>query len=257
MSIIFRLFLGIFLLSSSGFAFYNSKYISISNQVARSKQLIIVSNNIANISTKGYIEENAIMSVSSPRNNPRNSFVQLKSAWQNKAKGPIKHTGRDLDVTLETDGYFILGDINNLRYSSNASMIVNSENILVDINSHLPILDDNLTEIILPENAKSLATDRSGNIYVDQIPIAKFGVIQFADSSKMLKMGTGLYSTKEEGVVLDEYVSIPQALRESNVNTIHATQNMIELQRASESTRAVGSNMDEAEKGLLRVLTSK
>jgi len=91
----------------------NHFLIALSWQTAMRRELDVVSNNVANLSTTGYKGDNSAFSeflmpgahadqFSGP--DRRLSFVQDRSTWHDFTQGPFQATGAPLDVAIDGDG---------------------------------------------------------------------------------------------------------------------------------------------------------
>ena len=91
----------------------NTAYIALSRQMALWKQMNIVSNNMANMNTAGYKQDNALFT-SYINQSPEATgigampmfFTQDYADFQNFAEGAFKDTGNTFDLAIKGDGFF-------------------------------------------------------------------------------------------------------------------------------------------------------
>ena len=93
----------------------NTKYIALSRQMALWKQMDIVSNNMANMNTSGYKQDDAIFA--SYLTQTKNAegfgrvpvyFTQDFGMYKDFKEGAIVHTGNTFDLALQGDAFFAI-----------------------------------------------------------------------------------------------------------------------------------------------------
>jgi flagellar basal-body rod protein FlgF len=118
----------------------NALLVGLSRQMALSRELDIVANNIANIDTTGYKADNAAFSqflTSGASDNEfsgsdrRISFVQDRASWIDLSAGPIERTGNPLDVAIDGKGYLVVQTPRGQRYTRNGAFTVSATGQLV------------------------------------------------------------------------------------------------------------------------------
>lgn len=211
----------------------NATYITLSNQIARKSQLSLVANNVANSNTIGYEADSVLFkNIDVKQTSKRsNSFTSIAGMYKREGSGNLKVTNRTLDLAIGGPGYFKILTPKGERYSLNGTILVNSENVLVNVDG-FPIASRDSQAIFLPIDFQKLDITQDGTIYVDDIILDVVGVFDFNDSNKLVKEGNNLYSSQTRDILLDEYTIISGALRESNVNSAKAMTDMVELQRS-------------------------
>ena len=93
----------------------NALLVGLSRQMALSRELDVVANNIANIDTTGFKADNAAFSrisdaaaratTNSRGKDRRISFVQDRATWIDISQGALERTGNPLDVAIDGKGY--------------------------------------------------------------------------------------------------------------------------------------------------------
>ena len=83
----------------------NTSYITLSNQIARKRQLEAVANNAANTNTIGYEQDDILLrTVDYKQNSKRdNSFVWAETTYRSGEEGALKVTNRPTDVAIGGD----------------------------------------------------------------------------------------------------------------------------------------------------------
>lgn len=235
----------------------NGAYITLSNQIAHKNQLEVISNNLANINTIGFQEDSVIMqhaNLGNSKNN--NSFVNAAATYNSANPGPLKQTGRELDVAIAGDGYFSIQTLRGPRYTLNGAFIINRDNILTNSFGN-PVLsiDSDLLEI--PDQFNSIAIAKNGAIFVDEEEIGTIGVFDFINKNSLLKEGENLLIATEEPIVSEESTIISGMLRSSNVNSPVALSQMVELQRSYGQASNLMGKIHDIEKSSTKLIQPK
>ena len=114
----------------------NTFLVGLSRQVALSRELDVVANNIANINTNGYKADGSLFEEylsSSARSDTggRVSYVRDRGVWHDMGAGPIEHTGNPLDLAIDGDGFFAVQTPRGERYTRNGALHLNATGQLV------------------------------------------------------------------------------------------------------------------------------
>ena len=118
----------------------NALLVGLSRQMALSRELDIVANNIANIDTTGYKADNAAFSqflMPGARDNEfsgndrRISFVQDRASWIDLSPGALERTGGPLDIAIDGNGYLVVQTPRGQRYTRNGALQINATGQLV------------------------------------------------------------------------------------------------------------------------------
>src|ERR1700675_1861251 len=99
-----------------------ASYVALSSQMALTRQLDVVANNLANSSTPAFKGERMIFAefVSQKQAaGAATSFVQDLGTTRDASQGPLAQTGNPLDIGLQGDGYFKVQTPLGMRYTRN------------------------------------------------------------------------------------------------------------------------------------------
>jgi len=126
----------------------NSILAGVSGMKAHQKMIDVAGNNLANLNTTGYkasrvsfaelfsetLREASPSTATVGGTNPMQigSGVSLGAIIKNMSQGSLENTGRDLDMALEGEGYFVLNDGNREVFTRVGSFAVDSQYYLVD-----------------------------------------------------------------------------------------------------------------------------
>jgi flagellar basal-body rod protein FlgF len=225
-------------------------YTALSGAVARVRQLEVIGNNLANINTVGFKQENlsfrsALTAHDVPDaaqgSNPMparwlaqdkimadvaGSFVDLKS-------GSIKQTDNALDFAVQGDGYFLIDAPGGTKLTRNGNFSINSENILVTTDGH-PVQDESGGPVVFARTGK-VEVNEKGEIYVNRIPQGKLALVMPDNEADLFKVGNNLMGLRNaasgQGYQNIEGSIAQGSLESSNVNSIEQMTEMIKVQR--------------------------
>jgi flagellar basal-body rod protein FlgF len=226
----------------------NALLVGLSRQMALSRELDIVANNIANIDTTGYKADNAAFSqflMSGARDNEfsgndrRISFVQDRASWLDLSPGAVQHTGSPLDVAIDGKGYLVVQTPRGQRYTRNGSLAISGSGQLVTsegdqvIGNSGPITFQ-LTDHDVTISPSGIITVREGAGTADsprgQLQIASF------DRPQLLQKDGGSTFMAPNGVNPNPAPQgtrvVQGALERSNVRAIVEMARMIQITRS-------------------------
>jgi len=212
-------------------------------------------NNLANAQTTGFksdFEQFRSMPVFGP-GYPTRVYSMAERPGSDMAMGPIQTTGNDLDVAIQGEGWFAVGaDADgNEAYTRAGDLKISPEGLLRN-SGGAPILG-NAGPITIPP-AEKIEIGGDGTISI--IPLGGEETdIAIVDRIKMVKPNLrdlekhndGLMHTKTGDILeADGDVRLLQgALEGSNVNTVSALVEMIELARSFELQTKVMKSADD------------
>ncbi|KAF8818209.1 Flagellar basal-body rod protein FlgG [Rickettsia endosymbiont of Cardiosporidium cionae] len=240
----------------------NSFYIGLSNQIVKHRQLELIANNVANISTPGYQENNFAYNYvvspaySGPNRLNGNFFVQISGNYFSKRQMHLKTTDRPLDIaTKNYNDYFKLLTPDGPRYTLDGRMLVNNNAVLVNVHGY-PYASVGNSVISLPDVFESISISEDGTIVVDNDPLDKVGVFSFDDINSLVAQGDSMYIGVDE-VVREDYQVISGAFRTSNVNSAISMKDMIEIQRSVSDVNGLISDLNQLDRSLMNKLQIK
>lgn len=134
---------------------FGAIYIGLSGLSAYSQGLQTVSNNVSNLNTSGFKTSDVSFSdVFGTSNNGGLDYgstysgsghgVSINDLTLNFSQGDLRETDRDLDLSVDGNGFFVLQDGDQFTYARTGSFTVNDEGyiVLANTNYRLAILDN-------------------------------------------------------------------------------------------------------------------
>ncbi len=219
----------------------NTTYIALSRQMALWKQMNIVSNNMANMNTAGYKQDNAVFTTYLTQTPEAAGigampqfFTQDFGEFQNFAEGAFKSTGNDLDVAIKGDGFFCVETKDGEKYTRKGQFTLNNEGALVTSDGDY-VLSENNTPLFFAPGEKEITISESGDVITENGIIGRLKLATFADNQKLLKVAGVLFENTDNNPVVigGDHVRVAQGMVESsNVNSITEMTNLVKIQRS-------------------------
>lgn len=226
----------------------NALLVGLSRQVALSRELDVVANNIANLNTTGFKTDGAVFEEylgptaragNAGRPESRVSFVRDRATWTDQSQGPIERTGNPLDVAIDGKGFLAVQTPRGERYTRNGALQVNASGELVTaegfqvLGASGPITlqpkDRDIT--ISPDGTISV---RVGNNANTESQRGKLRIVSFDKPGLLQKEGAGAFKAPENVTEEpDKTTRIVQgAVEKSNVRSVLEMTRMIEVTRS-------------------------
>ncbi len=220
----------------------NALLIGLSRQVALSRELDVVANNIANMNTTGFKADGSLfeeyLNSAARAADTRVSFVRDRATWIDMSAGAIERTGNALDVAINGDGFFAVQTQQGVRYTRNGSLQINPSGQLVTAQGD-PVLGDGGPITFQPTDRQiSISPDgtisvREGNSKADS-QRGKLRLVSFANPRQLQKDGNGTFNyAGNDAPVEAKTATIAQgSLEKSNVRAVVEMSRMIEITRS-------------------------
>lgn len=221
----------------------NTKYVALSRQMGLWKQMDIVSNNMANMNTSGFKQDEAIFTSYIVETKKAEGFGQVPvvftqdfGIFKDFQEGAFQETGNQLDVAIQGDGFFALETTQGERYTRKGQFSLDYEGKIVTKEGDV-LLSENSEPFFIAPGEKEIYISESGDVSTENGVIGRLKVVAFADNQKLKKIGNTMFenvegNTMEVGVA---DIRIKQRMVEkSNVEPIVEMSKMIKLQRSYE-----------------------
>ncbi|MDR4480365.1 MAG: flagellar hook-basal body protein [Nitrospira sp.] len=236
-------------------------YPILSGAVAQEKQLQVFANNLANVNTAGFKQDqqgfrgllaragstamgSASAGVSStistrPAGPSERVFAEAYGVRTAYEPGRIRITGNPLDVAIQTNGFFEVKTPDGVRYTRNGIFSLDSQRRLVTNLGH-PVMGSR-GEIKVP--AGNIQINTEGAIQVDGTPIGSIKVVEFPENGMPQKFAEGLFIGGKPTVSTKPQVQSGH-IEESNVNSLSEMVKMIQGMRSYESAQKLIQTLD-------------
>ena len=222
----------------------NATYVALSSQVALQRQMDVVANNLANLSTPAFKGEEMLFSqyLVRPRGTPPLAFVQDVGTARDLRPGPLSKTGNPLDLALNGAGYFGVQTPLGTRYTRNGHFQLDAQGQIVTSQGY-PVLSDGGQPIAVPPNAKDIAIGADGTISVSQdgttssSPVGKLQIVNFAQPQAVTPAANGLYLTDQAPDPAPRTTVQQGMIEEANVQPVVELTRMMAIARVSGSVK--------------------
>jgi flagellar basal-body rod protein FlgG len=218
------------------------------------RQMDAVANNLANVDTVGYKEDQpAFQQVLArtlgvgpqsseetfvahehiaPYSGVGGSFVTVGDMGKDFSQGRLTPTGKDLDLALTTGhGFFSIQTPQGERYTRAGTFRLNRDNQLVTTDGY-PV---NGKEGPLVLQGDKVQVSEDGSIQVDGKPSGGMRVVTFPFPERLQKLGSGLFAQADAANnprTLEDVRMMQGYVESSNVNPVREMTKMIEANRA-------------------------
>ncbi|ABF41923.1 flagellar basal-body rod protein FlgG [Candidatus Koribacter versatilis Ellin345] len=215
-------------------------YVACAGLVARSQQLDLAAQDLANINTSGYRSQRsafrAVLAKSAGANLTGwsaavNNFGTLGETRLSRTPGNLEKTGNPLDLGLEGDGFFVVQTPAGPRYTRRGNFQISSAGAL-ETSDGYPV-QGSLGTVRVPNGELAISAD--GTLSVDGAIAGKLKVVQFAPSTQLQAESGSYYSAPAGRESPAANTSVRQGMIESsNVNAIASSIQLVTLQRTAE-----------------------
>ena len=226
----------------------NTILVGLSRQVALERQIAVVANNIANVTTTGYKSDTAIFEeyLSSSAHDDdfagkdqRLSFVVDRATIHDFGQGPVERTNNPTDVSLDGKGFFVVQVNGQEFYTRNGSFQINTQGQLVTNDGNQVMGTTGPITFQRGDQDVSIARDgtvtvREGNNTQVDSRRGKLRIVSFENPQTMQKQGANLFSAPN-GLTAGgpANTGVHQgSIEKSNVNGVSEMAKMIEVMRA-------------------------
>ena len=225
----------------------NTLLVGLSRQVTLERQIDVIANNVANVSTNGFKADRSLFreylmptaredNFASGRDRSL-SHVQDRATFHDFAQGSPDQTKNPLDIAIKGDGFFVVQTPAGERYTRDGGFQINSQGQLATASGDLVL--GNTGPITFQQTDKQISIAADGTITVmegtsrvDSIR-AKLRLVNFTQPQRLRKEGGNLYSIGEGNAAQpDTKSTVAQGFIErSNVNAVVEMTRLIEVSR--------------------------
>ncbi|MGV8833060.1 MAG: flagellar basal-body rod protein FlgF [Devosia sp.] len=238
----------------------NAQLIGLSRQIALQRQMDVVANNMANITTTGFKAENMLfeeykMPVASDRDFQTSdqplSYVQDWATIHDMSGGAMVQTGSELDVALNGDGFFAVQTPAGERWTKSGAFQLNASGALVDANGN-PVLGQSGPITFGPQET-GILIGKDGSISSSAGAKGSLRLVEFANPQSLTREGNNLYTGGTPTNATNTRV-MQGFIEKSNVSGVTEMAEMIRVQRAYETAASLASKQDDLRRSAIQRL---
>lgn len=214
-------------------------YTAIAGMMNQQTMMEVIANNLANAGTTGYKRDelsfggvlNDLMGPVDPYN--RLTLDEFTAQFTTDfSLGPIRYTGKALDLAIDGDGFFVIQHPGGIRYTRDGNLLTNDNGLLVTAEGY-PVLGQQGT-ITLP-STQDVYVDNEGQITINGRVIDKIMIVDFPKPYQLIKGGNNTFINQGQAP-FDSSARIRQGYLEmSNANPVYEMVKMIEAMRVYEA----------------------
>ncbi len=244
----------------------NNIFTPLSGSLAQEKYLDIIANNLANINTVGFKEEEVGFKLLDPEPQtyveplPEDNYsisldevmplkgndmgyVGVSGVSRNDGQGSPIETRNPMDLMIDGEGYFSIHTANGTRFTRNGSFSVNADGALVDKFGN-PVLGEG-GNIFL--SSSKVTINNHGEVYQNDELVDRILIHTVKEKQFLEKLGENyfLYNGPEDEISRIELPQVQQGfLESSNVNAVKNLTKMILAHRSFEAYQKAIKNYD-------------
>lgn len=216
----------------------NASYIAFSSQTALQRQMDVIANNMANLSTPAFKGEQMLFQqylVKPPGNTPL-AFVEDNGTVRDMRQGPLSKTGNPLDAALQGDGFFAVQSPLGTRYTRNGHFQLDGQGQIVTSQGY-PVLSEGGQPIAIPAGSKDISIGPDGTISTGRGSLGKLQVATFAAPQAVTPAAYGLYLTDQPPLPATDTKVQQGTIEDSNVNPVLELTRLLSVARNSGSVK--------------------
>lgn len=251
-------------------------YTALSGAMAQNNRLDTIANNLANVSTPGFKRDQQLFQEYLTANEkppeviqvPRipgsiesfydmqggdKSYVDARGTFTDFSQGSLKHTGNQLDLAVDGQGFFEVATPNGVRFTRAGNFTLDGNGQLVTKDG-FPVLkaseggDDPTQRTIVINGKGNVSITDSGEVFENGQSVGKISLVKIANLDSLQKVGNSLYDFKKNFNPEISNVENPMFksgfVETSNVNIVQEMTDMISANRVFESTQKAISAYD-------------
>jgi flagellar basal-body rod protein FlgF len=234
----------------------NAGYVAITRQGGLVRELQLIANNMANVSTTGFRREGMLFSEFVRRLDGAEAPLSMATGNARQtslAQGAMAQTGGALDLAIEGDGFFLIETPQGERLTRGGHFQTTPEGEMVTPDGHA-LLDVGGARVFVPVDAGVVAVARDGTLSVDGAPLAQIALVRPEDPTQLRRITGVLLEPEGEIVPAEEAVIHQGFLEESNVNPLTEMARLIAVQRAYELGQSFLDREDERIRAVVQTL---
>ncbi len=240
----------------------STSYIALSRQMGLWREMDIVANNLANMNTTGYKNEQILFSeyLVNTRDTERRLPEKLAyttdfGTMRDLTEGAMESTANPLDLALDGEGYFVVEGPTGPLYTRAGRFTLTGDGMLTTSDG-LPVLSTAGTPVIVAPTETELTISSSGTVSTENGVIGQLDVATFEDQQSLLNVGAQLFDAAGQEPQAAEGTQVRQGfLERSNVVPVVEMTRMIDIQRSYEAANKLIETENERVTDAMRTLS--
>ena len=231
----------------------NALFVGVSSQVALQRELEVIANNMANVSTTGFKSRNSrfqeyLMPVASAdsfqRPDRRLSYVIDQGTALDLGQGPIEQTGNPLHVAVRGEAFLVVQTPTGDRYTRNGAFETNAQGTIVTSDGY-PVQGDGGPIQIGPQET-GLSVGPDGTVSTNLGIRGRIRLVTFANPQALRNEGANLYASDAPPQAAGLAGRVESgALERSNVKSVIEMTRLMDVNRTYTMVSGIISRLDD------------
>lgn len=229
-------------------------YTTLTRQSGLMREMQVVANNIANLSTTGFRREGVVFEeyIAKMGDGPSLSMANGNARVIDLTQAGLSQTGATFDLAIQGDGFFQIQTPNGPQLTRAGSFTPDAAGALVTADGY-GLLDEGGAPVVVPAGASQVAVSTDGTISADGQALGRIGLWEAIDPLTLLHQAGTLFSA--DAIQPVENTTILQGfLEDSNVNPVSEIARMIQVQRSYEMGQSFLDQEDRRMRGVIETL---
>jgi flagellar basal-body rod protein FlgF len=229
-------------------------YTTLTRQSGLMREMQVVANNIANISTTGFRREGVMFEefIQRTDDGPSLSMAHGDARVMDMSQAGLSKTGATFDLAIQGAGFFQIQTPTGPQLTRAGSFTPDATGALVNADGY-GLLDEGGAPVVVPAGAGQVAISQDGTLSADGATLGRIGLWEPSDPLTLQhQAGTNFTATglqpAQGGSILQGY------LEDSNVNAVSEIARMITVQRSYELGQSFLDQEDKRMRGVIETL---
>lgn len=221
-------------------------YPVVAGAITQERHLELLAHNLGNIHTTGYKKDQTVFGTILAQSVGKpvagfDLFPQVADVRPDISQGTLRHTGHDMDVGLEGEGFLVVSTSAGPRHFRGGQLKINSNGEL-STQFDDPVLGEN-GPIRIPPGVMNI--DRKGVIRVDDRQVGQLRIENLLPSTVPVKSGDLYWQLPKQAVSAPNTQVFQGSLEQANINPGMELINMIKVTRTYEQMQKAIQTMDD------------
>ncbi len=234
----------------------NPGYVTLARQSGLLRNLNVIANNLANMSTEGFRREGVVFTEVLQRLDVQGGGVSqanAKARFTDFSQAEFHQTGGRFDFAIQGDGFFLIETQDGPVLTRSGSFTRNIDGELATSDGNR-VLGDGEAPLFFPADAKKIEVASDGTISADALPVGRMALVTVEDQSTLVRMGSGLFAAPDGFIEATNASIFHGYVEKSNVDPVREITRLIDVQRAYEMGQSFLSTEDERMRQVIRVM---
>jgi flagellar basal-body rod protein FlgF len=233
----------------------NISYVIAAREKALLQTQDRIADMVANANTSAFKQEKDSYAERPKRldNGKKLSFSTTSTTTRDTSQGGINATGRQLDIAINGPGYFMVETPRGTRYTRAGNLKISTEGALITKEGY-PLIGPGGGRVELADTDIDITIRDTGLVTSGAEERGQIGVFLFDNEQLLVKEGEGLYRTDQSPNPTEESKIVQGALETSNVNSVTAMTDLIEVSRKIELAKQLQANEHDLQINMIRSL---